>query len=182
MICSFLWDNYFLSQHTWYIVMGEALGIHQGGATHIFVLWGCLWGRGQRGHKMPLAWLLVGSVTSPTTHKQIGPFWCCFLSGWVCVHSRTLWVSPTKSPMRLGVSPTAASTPTGFFSQRFEALFPPCWNPALRGLSCSPVVPPSLSAYKCGTTCSTSCRLACPGPPATFPCILSPPAAHLCPS
>ena len=26
--------------------------------------------------------------------------------------------------MRLGVSPTAASTPTGVFSQRFEALFP----------------------------------------------------------
>ena len=26
--------------------------------------------------------------------------------------------------MRLGVSPAAASTPTGVFSQRFEALFP----------------------------------------------------------
>ena len=38
--------------------------------------------------------------------------------GWFCVHSRTLWVSPMTSPVRLGVSP-AASTPTGFFSQRF---------------------------------------------------------------
>ena len=42
---------------------------------------------------------------------------------WVCVHSRPLWVSPTNSPMRLVVSPAAASTPTGVFRQRFEALF-----------------------------------------------------------
>ena len=35
--------------------------------------------------------------------------------------------------MRLGVSP-AASTPTGVFSQRFEALFPPRWSPGLHGL------------------------------------------------
>ena len=33
-------------------------------------------------------------------------------------------VSPTNSPVRLGVSPAAASTPTGVFNQRFEALFP----------------------------------------------------------
>ena len=60
---------------------------------------------------------------------------CCFTKsnwtllvmipgGWVCVHSRTLWVSPMSSPVRLGVSPTASSIPTGVFSQRFEALFP----------------------------------------------------------
>ena len=35
----------------------------------------------------------------------------------------TPWVSPRKSPVRLGVSP-AASTPTGVFNQWFEALFP----------------------------------------------------------
>ena len=35
----------------------------------------------------------------------------------------SLWVSPTNSPMKLGVSPAAASTPTGVFNQRFEALF-----------------------------------------------------------
>ena len=40
------------------------------------------------------------------------------------VHSRLLWVSPTNSPVRLGVSPTAASSPMGVFTQRFEALFP----------------------------------------------------------
>ena len=37
--------------------------------------------------------------------------------------SRTLWVSPTNSPVRLGVSPAAAPPPTGVFSQRFEVLF-----------------------------------------------------------
>ena len=44
--------------------------------------------------------------------------------GWVCVPSRPLRVSPTSFPVRLGVSPAAASTPTGVFNQRFEALFP----------------------------------------------------------
>ena len=69
----------------------------------------------------PLCWL---SVTPSATHNQIGPFWCCFPSGWVCVHSRTLWVSPMSSPVMLGVSPVATLTPTGVFNQWFEALFP----------------------------------------------------------
>ena len=36
----------------------------------------------------------------------------------------TLWVSPRNSPVRLGVSPTAASTPTGVFSQCLRLYFP----------------------------------------------------------
>ena len=55
----------------------------------------------------------------------------------------------------------------------------------MHGLSCSPVVPPSLSALKCGTTCSTShclvgsasCSLACPVPQSTTS--LGPPAPAL---
>ena len=43
---------------------------------------------------------------------------------WACVCSGTLWVSPTNSPVRLGLSSAAASTPTDVFNQRFEALFP----------------------------------------------------------
>ena len=35
------------------------------------------------------------------------------MSGWACACSRPLWVPPTNSPVRLGVSPTATSTPTG---------------------------------------------------------------------
>ena len=43
-----------------------------------------------------------------------------------CVGLCTFWdpvVSPMNSPMRLRVSPAAASTPTGVFNQWFEALF-----------------------------------------------------------
>ena len=75
---------------------------------------------------------------TPATHNQTGPLWCWFTSGWACAHSRPLWVSPTTSPVRLGVSPAAAPTPTGIFNQRFEALFPPRWSPGLRNLLCSP--------------------------------------------
>ena len=64
----------------------------------------CMLGKGPRGNNAvwwALGWL---SVTSPATHKQLGPFWCWFPGGWFCVHSRTLWVPPMNSPVRLGVS------------------------------------------------------------------------------
>ena len=64
-----------------------------------------------------------------------------------------------NSPVRLGVSPFA-STPKGAFSQRFWGFISLQWNPGLRGLSCSLVVPPGLSACKCGTTQFASCHLA----------------------
>ena len=81
-----------------------------------------MWERGPRGNNatcLPLGQLLV---TFPTTYKQIGPFWCWFPGEWVCVHSRTLWVFPLISPVRLRVSPTTA-TPTYFTSRGFEAYF-----------------------------------------------------------
>ena len=110
--------------HACYVVRGRALGIGQSRATYIAALWCCLWGRGPRGNRAScsvLGWL---SVTSSTTQKQIGLFWCQFPGGWVCVCSRTLWVSPLKSPVRLGVSP-AAATPTGFFhSEDLRFYFP----------------------------------------------------------
>ena len=122
----------------------------------------CAVGEGLRGSNVACSALCWFSVTSPATHKQIGPFWCWFPGGLVCVHSRTLWVSPANSPMRLGVSPTIA-TPTYFFSQKFWGFISVHWNPGLRGLSHSPVVPPGLSTCKCRTTWSTSCLLAvCP--------------------
>ena len=64
------------------------------------------------------------SVTPSATHNQTGPLWCWFPSGWACARPRPLWVSPTTSPVRLGVSPAAAPTPTGALNQRSEALFP----------------------------------------------------------
>ena len=83
-----------------------------------------MWLRGLIGSHGTCSTLCQFSVTPFTTHNQIGPFWCCFLSGWFWVCSRPLWISPTNSPVKLGVSLADASTPTGVFSQEFEALFP----------------------------------------------------------
>ena len=69
-----------------------------------------------------------------------------------------------NSFVRLAVSPTATSTPTGVFNQRFEALFPRTETLGCTGLSCSPVVSPGLSTHECGTAQSAICCLA--GPPA----------------
>ena len=81
-------------------------------------------GAGPRGSNGTCLTLLRLSIFHSGTHNQTGPLWCWFPSGWACAYSRPLWVSPTTSPVRLGVSPAAAPTPTGVFSQRFEALFP----------------------------------------------------------
>ena len=91
--------------------------------------------RGSNGARLTLLWI---SVFHSTTHNQTGPLWCWLRSGWACECPRPLWVSPRTSPVRLGVSPAAAPTPTGIFNQRFEALFPPRWSPELRGLLRSP--------------------------------------------
>ena len=77
--------------------------------------------RGSNGACSTLHWV---SITPSTTHNQIGPLWCWFLSGCACARSRPLWVSPRTSPVRLGVSPAAAPTPMGVFNPRFEVLFP----------------------------------------------------------
>ena len=120
---------------------------------------------------MALAPLCRILVTPSSTHNQIGPLWCWLPSGWACACSKPLWVSPTNSPVRLGVSPTTV-TPTDFYSQGFWDFISLCYIPGLHCLSSSPVVPPSLSARECGTTLSDSCCLAvsplCPGCPWTF--------------
>ena len=93
-----------------------------------------MWGRGREGAMAPAPLSAGFSVTPFATHNQSGPFSCCLPSGSACVRSRPLWVSPTNSPVRLGVSPAASSTPTGVFNQRFEALFPQAGT-----LGCHPV-------------------------------------------
>ena len=80
-------------------------------------------GEGRRGSNGACSTICGISVTVSATHNQTGPLQCSFLSGWACAHSRLLWVSLTNSPVRLGVSPAAASTPTSVFNQSFEALF-----------------------------------------------------------
>ena len=98
--------------------------------------------RGSNGACSTLCWI---SVTPSATYNQIGTFWCWFPSGWACACSRPLWVPPTTSPVRLGVSTTAASTPTGVFTQRFEALFPQAG--ALGCVVCFAPPPSSWSIY-----------------------------------
>ena len=124
---------------------------------------------------MALALLSAGfqSVTPSATHNQTGPLWCWFLSGWACAHSRPLWVSPMNSPVRLGVSPAAASAPTGVFSQRFEALFPR--TGALGCVVCCPVH--QLLPHQPAAASPASCSLACPAP--QLATSLGPPAAAL---
>ena len=81
-------------------------------------------GEGLRGSNGARFTLLRISIFHSDTHNQPGPLWCWFPSKWACAHSRPLWVSPTTSPVRLGVSPAAAPNPRDAFNQRFEALFP----------------------------------------------------------
>ena len=105
------------------------------------------------------------SIFHSATHNQTGPLWCWFPSGWACAHPRPLWVSPTTSPVRLGVSPAAAPTPRGTFNQRFEALFPPPphWSPGLRGLLHSPPFVPVYLCTNVGPRGATRTRrTACP--------------------
>ena len=106
-------------------------------------------GEGPRGSHGTCLTLLRISVFHSDTHNQTGPLWCWFPSGWACAHSRPLWVSPTTSPVSLGVSPAAAPTPTGAFNQRFGALFP-----GAGALGCAvcftPRRSPGLSVCECG--------------------------------
>ena len=124
LICSFIWAIFFfLSWHVCYVKVrslrcSPGWGNAGGCAVMLCVGEGL---RGSNGACSTLHWILV---TSSATHNQIGPLWCCFPSGWACARSRPLWVSLMSSPVRLGVSPAAASTPTGVFNQWFEALFP----------------------------------------------------------
>ena len=119
-----------------------------------------MWGRGPRGSNGARLTLLRLLIFHSDTHNQTGPLWCWFLSGWACAYSRPLWVSPTTSPMRLGVSPAAAPTPMGVFNQRFEALFP-----RAVALGCEVCFAPchlsGLSVCECGAAGSASGQTAC---------------------
>ena len=120
-------------------------------------------GEGPSGSNGARLTLLRISILHSATHNQTGPLWCWFPSGRACAHSRPLWVSPTTSPVRLGVSPAAAPTPTGAFNQRFEALFPQA-----KALGCAGIrSPPFVLVYLCvnvgpqGATRHSACPVLC---------------------
>ena len=103
-------------------------------------------GEGPRGSNGACSTLYQILVTPFANHNQIGPLWCWFPSGWACVCSRPLWVSPMTCPVRLGVSPAAAWTPTPepprVFSIRGLRLYFLGWSPRLLCLLRSPALPP----------------------------------------
>ena len=106
-------------------------------------------GEGPRGSNGTCSTLCQISVTPTTTHNQIGPLWCWFLSGWACACPRPLWVSPRTSPVRLGVS-CCHLNPHGCFQSEVLGLISPSWSPGLHSLFRSPAVPPGLSARMWG--------------------------------
>ena len=142
-------------------------------------------GEGPRGSNGARSTLHRISIFHSATHNQTGPLRCWFPSGWACAHSRPLWVSPMTTPVRLGVSPAAAPTPTGVFNQRFawvawSASLPTvcpvylCANVGLRGAnfrSACPVLhhlesgPLGLSVRECRAAGSASGQTACPVSP-----------------
>ena len=81
---------------------------------------GTVCGGGIQEGTMLLAQLSASFQASPLLPKiKLDPSGADPRGGGFCVHSRTLWVSPTNFPVKLGVSPAAATTPTGVFSQGF---------------------------------------------------------------
>ena len=83
---------------------------------------------------MSLALLLAGFHSLPYYPQANLALLVLIPGGWVSVCPRTLWVSPTNSPVRLGVFPTTA-TPIGFYSQSFWSFLVPHLNSGLPGLS-----------------------------------------------
>ena len=120
-------------------------------------------GEGPRGSNGAPSTLLEISATPSATHNQTRPLWCWFPSGWTCAHSRPLWVSPTTSPVRLGVSTAAVPNPMG-------ALFhPPLLAGALGYAVCFATRPSSqficVGVWGCGVPAAL---------PAPFSATLSP--------
>ena len=91
-------------------------------------------GEGPRGSSGACSTLHQIAVTPSATHNQIGPLWCWFPSRRACAHSRLLWVSPTTSPVRLGVSPAAAQPPRVFPLRGLRLYSPP---PSTGALGCA---------------------------------------------
>ena len=131
-----------------------------------------MWQRGLRGNSATCSALCWFSVTSPATYNQIGPFWCSFLGRWVCVHSRTLWVSPMNSPGGWEFLPLPSQPPQVFSVIGFEALFP-----CTESLGCVVCLAPQLFllVYLHGNVGLPSLQAASlPGPPVTaLPWVLS---------
>ena len=85
------------------------------------------------------------------------------MSGWVCVRSRTLWVSPTNSP-RSFFCPCNSYK---FFHPEVLRLYFITLESWVAGSVLLPRFSSQFIHMHIGTSCSTSCHLASPSPPAT---------------
>ena len=131
-----------------------------------------MWGRGPRGNNAACSTLCWFSVTSPTTHNQIRPFWCWFLVGgfaYILGPCGSLLLTLLWGWEFFELTPQ----PLQVFSVRdFEALFP---NTGILGctvcLTPQLFLPVYLHAYVGWPSPQAT---ALPGPPATaLPCVLS---------
>ena len=151
-----------MSQHTFYVVKGGALGIRQGRATLFTTMWCCLWGRGQRGNNG----IYSLSVTSLTSHKQIVPFQV-LIPKWVVLCT-------FNHPMGLS---NKLSCETRIFSQFFTAR-------GFESLVLWSVLLPSCSSWLiCAQMWDYPVHQPLPHPCSLPPCCSSSlPTSHLCPS
>ena len=62
-----------MSQGACYVVKGGALGIRQGGATHLAGLWHYMWGRGQKGYNASCLALAGFQSLPPQPTRKPGP-------------------------------------------------------------------------------------------------------------
>ena len=147
--CSVIWAFFYFLSWCVYYFKGWSLRCSPGRGNPGHCAVTLYVGEGPRGSNGTRSTLHQTPIFHSTTHNQTGPLWCWFPCGWACAHSRPLWVSSTTSPVRLGVSPAAAPTPTGVFNQRFEALFP-CAGALGYTVCFAPCRLSGLSVSKCG--------------------------------
>ena len=167
LICAFIWAIFLCFGAP--IVMGRAFSIHQGGATHVTVLWCYMQGRSQRGNNamcLPAFQLLSPLSTSKLGHScadsRLGSF-VCILEPCGSLQRTLLWAReflPQTQP------------PQVFTARGFEAFFSHVGT-----LSCTVCLTPQfLTVY-------LHANVGPPSPPvAALPRVLSTLAAHLHPS
>ena len=139
---------------------------------HTLLCCGAVCGGGVRKGTMPLALLSVAFSHFPHFQQANWAPLVLIPRRVVCVHSRTLWVSPMNSP-RSWEFLLPLQPPQSFAIRGFEALFPQAGT-----LGCVVCLAPQLflPVYLRANVGSPDL------PAATLLRVLSPLAAHLCPS
>ena len=99
---------------------------------------------------MLLSWLLSRFQSLPQLPQGSWPFCCWFPGGWTCICSRTLWVSPANSPVRLGSFYCCHNAHRFLQLEVLRLYFPALELWVVWSVLLPPVVPPGLSALNVG--------------------------------